>query len=91
MAADGHQIASERVHIHGNPADGLCAIDVKQRTRRGASGREWREILNRSDFGVRETERDKRRLAVERIEHAGGIDSSFGVRRDSHHLESAAF
>ena len=51
---------------------------------------ERREVLNCSDFGIRESKRDKRGLAIERIEHARRIDSSVGVGRDSHDLKAAA-
>ena len=89
VTAERHQIASERRHIDGNSAHRLRRINVKQRARVAACGRERREILDRADFRVRKAERDERRLAIERREHSRGIDSTVGVRRDAHHVKAA--
>ena len=90
VAAERHQIASETRHVDRNPADRLRRIDMKHRTGLSARRCERREILNRPDFGVRKSKRDERGLAIERGDHARGIDSSVRVRRDSHYLEATA-
>ena len=90
VAAQRQQIASQRRDIDRNSADCLRRINMKQRTGVGAPGCERSEILNRSDFGVRQSERDERGLAIERGEHARGIDSSVGVGRDSHYVKATA-
>src|SRR5258708_31403343 len=65
VAAEGHQIASKRIHAYWNPANCLRRIDVKQRAGLFACRRKWREFLDRSDFRVRKSERDECGLAIE--------------------------
>ena len=89
VTAERHQIASERRNIDRNSADRLRRIDMKQRAVAGARRCERREILNRSDFRVRKSERDERGFAIERHEHARRIDSTVGVGRDAHDLKAA--
>ena len=89
MTAQRHQIASERRNINRDSADRLRRIDMKQRAVAGARRCERREILNRSDFRVRKSERDQCGFAIEHIEHARRIDSTVGVGRDAHDLKTA--
>ena len=89
VTAQRHQIASERRNINRNSADRLRRVDMKQRAIAGAGRCERREILNCSDFRVRESERDQCGFAIEYIEHARGIDSTVVVGRDSHDLKTA--